>query len=98
MTYIFVGYPYEKPEEVENDLKELLCADLASANCTDNPCENDSILLMTHCGPGNSQTAIQQIDIDEPIITAGCFVLDKILREPRQVTIIFITFFFWNIH
>ena len=40
---------------------------------------------MTHVGPGSSQTAIQQIDLDQDVIKAGCFVLDKIMREPELV-------------
>ena len=79
------GYPYENTEDIEPDLTEFLCAELAPDNASGLPAEGDSVLLMTHIGPGGSSTAIQQIDLDQPDIKAGCFVLDKLLRLPASV-------------
>lgn len=85
---MLIGYPYEKPEDIESELREFLQHDLASDNSGDAPSEGDSVLLMTHVGPGKSSTAIEQIDLENPEITAGCFILDSILREPEQVSFI----------
>merc|ERR1712137_71544 len=87
------GYPFEKVEDVEDGLRKFLCGELAADNSGDAPSAGDSVLLMTHVGPGSSSTAIQQIDLDLDVIKAGCFVLDKILREPEQQERVFL-----NIH
>jgi len=89
----WAGYPYENTEDIEPDLTEFLCAELAPDNASGLPAEGDSVLLMTHIGPGGSSTAIQQIDLDQPDIKAGCFVLDKLLRLPASQKRIFL-----NIH
>jgi len=89
----WIGYPFDKAEDIEEGLRGLLNAELAEDNSTDAPCKNDSVLLMTHVGPGSSQTAIQQIDLDQDVIKAGCFVLDKIMREPELQERVFL-----NIH
>jgi len=81
-----MGYPFTNEKQVEDALTKLLLLNGAqpapAGSKADEIAEGDTIILVTHVGPHNADTTIDQVQIDAEPIQSGSHALRSALLDP----------------
>ncbi|EGC33782.1 hypothetical protein DICPUDRAFT_154099 [Dictyostelium purpureum] len=82
----WAGYPYQTEQEVETDLTETFEASKQQQTINSkSPLKtNDKIVLLTHMGPYNSSTTIDQIECKDAEIYSGSKSINKFILENQS--------------
>ncbi|KAF2075661.1 hypothetical protein CYY_003034 [Polysphondylium violaceum] len=82
----WVGYPYQKESELEKDLDQMV----AHSQLTTNVKDDDRIILLSHSGPFNSGTTVDQVEDPKNPIYSGSKSINTYLESNKSI--------FLNIH
>jgi len=80
---VWVGYPFTDEKQVSAALTTLLKENIATQGSTaDEITDEDTIILVTHCGPYDSSTTVDQVDLDAQPIQSGSHAIKSFLLDP----------------
>jgi len=82
----WTGYPYQKEEDIQVDLDQML----SHSQSTTKLKENDRIILLTHSGPFTSGTTIDQVEDPGTLIHSGSKSINTLIENNKSI--------FLNIH
>ncbi|KAM9993460.1 hypothetical protein ACTFIZ_011423 [Dictyostelium cf. discoideum] len=80
----WTGYPYDYSNGADNDEKQVLLDLNQSFKFNDTINSKDKIILLTHMGPYNCYTTIDQIDLSISPIYSGSKSIENIIKENQQ--------------
>ncbi|KAM9957622.1 hypothetical protein ACTFIW_012588 [Dictyostelium discoideum] len=80
----WTGYPYDYSNGADNDEKQVLLDLNQSFKFKDTINSKDKIILLTHMGPYNCYTTIDQIDLSISPIYSGSKSIENIIKENQQ--------------
>jgi len=81
----WVGYPYKSEDQMQAALDKVLKGEVAPASVKEDRInEADTIVLVTHVGPHNASTTVDQVNVDMEPVQSGSKALRSALLDPTN--------------